>query len=1653
MDVESDGSERWEDFFGSSTDIGPSVLGYLDTLANNFSEEAKQLVESSNNKPQPPPPEVFPLKSVAHVIGHETSAAIYNNAEQTRPTDCNAASRELSQRINVFRSAAASSSSDLGTGRVKKFSEKFFNLVSPNVQRMVSNTADANSFIGTGGSSDEQSAPSAPFVRNHVQSASFNAPSRKPARLPSATVPLQITHHKQQLPLSKSFAKLRHVEGELICIENKNSSAARQSHQRTTTVLRERTGVGDITTTEMEVLESGTAVDDNGNIATEKRRTTVDELQNVSALQLKIQSLTVDLEKGVSPKRSTDSEELCSPVVTPVTDPIEGSGVVLRNETNGSIKMEDAFVENCVDTTEHRNTVVEAFNYYPNIGRDVPATVGPDDRLTTLADARAKLLDSNKNCKVSVPNSPKLTTRVNIEHCTSTSTPSLDTTTSGSPYSSKASLLIPPNTPVLSSRPLSASSICSYSSSTSSSGSEHHLPGGKGSAPGSYQASVESLADHSEPEQNGNVLRHCEGTGELGPVITFVAGMTMCERAVREIIDSESSYVKDLGQVIRGYLEDWKERACLKHDQLKVLFSNIQEIYDFNFKLLNRLREAKGDPVTISDCFIDLHAEFSCYTTYCTSYPEAISLLTTLLQATHTNALLVSTQKMLKHTLPLGSYLLKPVQRILKYHLLLDNLRKHYNDQQVALAHELMKKVAHNIDQVKTKLDQARLVKELAGILDGWLGPDLSVLGDLLHEGRLMEHSKPRIVLLFQTMLIIAKPKEDKRLQFRAYIPCKNLMLVEHLPGEPICFRVIPYDDPKGALQLTARNREEKRLWTQQIKQAMLQHYTDIPTRAKELVLQLGDEDERFTDKQYWKRPANNSPIPEYLERRQQFRRSEMRMKSKKNLLKKDAPTATSVNVLSTPSFRSYSNDLESPVVAIDKQQHHESSTEDCKCDAVKQQMKEEIKARPAAATASSTKSSPPPKPSRSRSETRCGPADDEEERLLKSLYERRKLSVPTRRGTKVKESFASIRSYNSTMIPKRISEMRKRRPKTVTSSSTFYTDLEVSSEAGMTDPEAPVEPPLVEPTGSRSNDDEPALPVPKASDTAIHVVEDRHLRPTAPLNTRSCSIDGSECCNEQKKDSEIISQLILDVEQFNKVLNKPVMKKKSFDASSCTRPIGMLNPDRKPEPPSTEPPCDEELDGEITVTRENNSPLNPKKVSRNLGLAGLDESEPIYESLLRNVHVPYKYAPPCLSRHSLPCGEGSSSIVCNGAAAGQKITDNQLPRRTRPESDYVTLAYSELGLLNGIVNADAVSLHATKATGQHKTPQLLRNSDTNISYHRESSGLGKESDEEEKTSQSYCSPISPSGSPNGSPEESCSLKQAFLERQGSLSMKTTAHKSFLQRFISLHAPTSTSMASANTLGSEGNLLHSLQRKLSEPNGDGGGSFGHIYKQGSIDLGSRIAHLDYADPKTLFFQPLSASTTSSTALSIGASGTNQNVLINRASMQSVNNDQQRDSVLASSSSSDSVCEDTRNVGLLHTQESTCSNVYDDDEQCCFYERTVEECLEHDFRDSAVYSGDDNDRQRANVGTSSSDKHHLYEALSQVASPRAKQRASAGEGSLRNSGPPPPIPVKPAHLGQCKRQPVAIVSTPVSSKPATNSTNSRGWVLQQVRRFQ
>jgi len=67
-------------------------------------------------------------------------------------------------------------------------------------------------------------------------------------------------------------------------------------------------------------------------------------------------------------------------------------------------------------------------------------------------------------------------------------------------------------------------------------------------------------------------------------------------------------------------------------------------------------------------------------------------------------------------------------------------------------------------------------------------------------------------------------------------------MLVEHLRGEPTSFQVIPYNNPKDQIKLTAKNRDLKLRWVKQIKYVMIDTL-NIPNRARELVLNLSYEE------------------------------------------------------------------------------------------------------------------------------------------------------------------------------------------------------------------------------------------------------------------------------------------------------------------------------------------------------------------------------------------------------------------------------------------------------------------------------------------------------------------------------------------------------------------------------------------------------------------------------------------------------------------------------------------------------------------------------------------------------------------------------------------------------------------------------------------
>ncbi|XP_075169926.1 guanine nucleotide exchange factor in mesoderm isoform X2 [Haematobia irritans] len=1536
---------------GSSTDLTPSLLGIYDTLTTSLdggsasikhSTPIKSIANSDcdnrnitklskiENLQAPSQTESYlsKLQSYAKRVELKTSLAETDNLSQISHSHSTSGGSSSSNSIRGSLESVASS-----TGGTLSKHRSNIRVLSPNVQRIINHSdAEAVDAVDIEAlQSTPKTDPNAPHSRLY-----------KKTSIPhSSTHKLKFSH----LPLSKTTGKLTQTGTDLVETFNvalkedsrRNEEKSNGLRKPPTPAVYPIPGVdNDKTPTNAAAFNFDTNNSDRlqGNriLSLPQRNYLEDCLANE-------ESTLDEIVSNMSLEYITADEDSAEPI---------NADVVAENQKNLNIDGSTSAVN-----SEDRQ-FVDAINA-PLISKYATRTA----TTRPLTYARSKSLAARdfaqKNIEVKKTAStysrsmllPELETEDN-----QFSAESLDRLTDIKPkFSPKESRkvhgLLLPEIVKLKHRPLSSSSICSTSSSSSSSSGAEHM---NSKMQTSYLASVESLDDHSENE-----------------LVDVHAGMSVFERACMEIVDSERNYVNDLGEVLNGYLLDWKERACLRQDDLQVLFSNIEDVYHFNQHLLKHLSDAILNPVKIAKCFIDLKDGFEVYTTYCTSYPEAISLLTKLLQATHTNALLASTQRMLHHTLPLGSYLLKPVQRILKYHLLLDNLRKHCDIKEVMQAYEIMRQVARNIDQVKRKLEQQTRVKELCGILDGWLGPELTVLGELRLEGVLMENNKPRKVLLFATMLIIAKAKEDSRLQFKSYIHQNNLMLNEHLAGEPTSFYVIPYDEPRNQIKLTAKNRDQKRLWTQHIKSVILEKFDNIPLRAKELVYQLGDEEDRSTDKSPWKWGLHTTTKPIYLERRNQFRHSEMRNRSK--VKRKTITNGSSIEVFNETANKEAHNLVK--LISKSAESINDQSTgieegEDVvvllreeKCENGKCQKGDKCTCPQINTKEGETRSKSVRQISKS---FRFGSGKPLKERS-KSVP---RISLPFGTLDKIAQDDANekISNYpadseplNSKTLPKRMSSTLKKQKSKSKETSTFYmalNEFEGSSNTVLKITESS------ENILSQSKYEEDEISKDPSDKQQLPDVIQRTEDATNGERERphTLAVTSSE---KAKPDAQIVLDLLKNSKEFDKHCSK-LQKKRSFDKNMTSPKItetkwpkeGML--EMPPRPPSRSPPPLDTDQLECIELKTHD---------------GQPQEEPIYETLLRNVHAPYKFSP-ILTR--------SKSGQYNGNNNQSKESPKKSPP-PRPESDYVTLVYSADGVLKQVDDED-VPRSPKKDQDSSVATSPSSSSSSTVTLKRESMDSQNPPDHHHLVLDM--------------PQQ---MSASFHGMSDLNQIRSHNPKSILKRLWSHSSLTVQEQQSTQSQGSLCRSINNLERRGSSDFEKERHSVLHL--QGSETIGERMAHVDYADPRTLF--------------SVCKYDQNKQV--------------QRDSVFSLTSSNDSVC-DSNPVNQKHTTRK----------ESFAYEDSLEACLENDFRDSAVYS-DDNDRRNDYSLTlslrSSQNPPLMPKPVIVPPSPLDKVPLKRSTSSNKD------LPQSPA----ASRAPGVIMCPPHMS-----SSSAQSWVLQQINNF-
>ncbi|XP_078799440.1 kalirin isoform X3 [Oryzias latipes] len=297
------------------------------------------------------------------------------------------------------------------------------------------------------------------------------------------------------------------------------------------------------------------------------------------------------------------------------------------------------------------------------------------------------------------------------------------------------------------------------------------------------------------------------------------------EYIMAELLQTERVYVRDLQECIETYL--WEMTSGSEDVPLGLanshytVFGNIQDIYEFhNSIFLKELENYEQLPEDVGHCFVTWADKFHMYVTYCRNKPDS-----SLLIQQHGVGFFEEVQR--RHGLAnsISSALIKPVQRITKYQLLLKEL--------LACCEEGKGEIKEGLDvmlSVPKRANDAMHVSMLEGLEDG-----VEVQGELLLQDSflvwepksLIRKGRDRHLFLFELSLIFSKEIKDSsgrtKYLYKSRLRTSELGVTEHIEGDQCKFALwvgrTPTSDNKTVLK--ASSLELKQEWVRSIRQVI----------------------------------------------------------------------------------------------------------------------------------------------------------------------------------------------------------------------------------------------------------------------------------------------------------------------------------------------------------------------------------------------------------------------------------------------------------------------------------------------------------------------------------------------------------------------------------------------------------------------------------------------------------------------------------------------------------------------------------------------------------------------------------------------------------------------------------------------------------------
>jgi len=267
---------------------------------------------------------------------------------------------------------------------------------------------------------------------------------------------------------------------------------------------------------------------------------------------------------------------------------------------------------------------------------------------------------------------------------------------------------------------------------------------------------------------------------------------------IKEIVDTEKQYVEDLHVLSDVFMFPIQMSGSLTNDQIQKLFSCLDSFGPVHEDLLKKFEEDKkqGRSINIGERFLSICEYLKMYTMYCSNHDAAIDLLRDLKKnAEFMRTLNICLGDPRVRSQDLGSFIIKPVQRICKYPLFFRELLKytpadHPDRPSIEKAAKMIEETVKAINEGKRKIEsQAKIVQMLETIDYDW--PE----GELVTPSRIymseveikVEDSKGKlqdvVLVLFNDLALITNHVSGKRKPRTVigYIPMDDLK-VSYIP-------------------------------------------------------------------------------------------------------------------------------------------------------------------------------------------------------------------------------------------------------------------------------------------------------------------------------------------------------------------------------------------------------------------------------------------------------------------------------------------------------------------------------------------------------------------------------------------------------------------------------------------------------------------------------------------------------------------------------------------------------------------------------------------------------------------------------------------------------------------------------------------------------